>query len=101
MTNVLYFVEESYGRRGKEFIACDRDKNSRESVIEQIRSGDIEPIKILEVIEPDGIELGTTRNVTIELLDEAGFCDDYRTPYTGEDLRQWHNDRRRALEMVS
>lgn len=72
MANPLYFVECDYGRLGNEFQALDRDRNSRAEVIREIRSGGIQPIKIIEVHEPgyhwpDGL----VRDVTAELIEEA------------------------------
>ena len=63
----LYFAECRYGRLGNEFQATDRDKNSRAEIVREIRSGGINPIKILEIDE----DAGTCRDVTEELLAEA------------------------------
>ena len=67
MPNPLYFVENDFGRLGREFIECDRDKNSRADVIRQIRSGGLAPVKILEIDE----DAGSCRDVTEELINEA------------------------------
>lgn len=65
--NVLYFIECNYGRLGNAFRELDRDSNSRDAVIGLIRSGEVSPIKILEVNE----DAGTCRDVTLELTEEA------------------------------
>jgi len=69
MTNPLYFAECSYGRHGNAFRETDRDANSRQAIIDLIRSGEIHPIKIIEVCEDEG----TVRNVTDELIEAAGL----------------------------
>jgi hypothetical protein len=63
----LYFAECSYGRLGHEFQALDRDNNSREEIVRQIRTGNIDVIRVLEVDEI----AGTCRDVTAELIAEA------------------------------
>lgn len=65
--NPLYFAECRYGRLGNEFQPCDRDKNSRAEVVRQIRTGDIDVIKVIEIDE----DAGTCRDVTDELVAEA------------------------------
>ena len=66
MTNPLYFVE-TQGRRARWFIECDRDTNSRKHVIGLIRTGEVSPVKVLEIDE----ESGSCRDVTDELKAEA------------------------------
>lgn len=63
----LYFAECSYGRHGNAFRETDRDSNSRSAIIDLIRSGEIDPIKVIEVDE----DAGTVRNVTDEIVGEA------------------------------
>ena len=68
MSNPLYFVETVSPRvRGAWFVELDRDTNSRAHVIGLIRTGEVRPIKILEVDE----SAGTCRDVTLELTEEA------------------------------
>jgi hypothetical protein len=68
----LYFIEHR-GKtvRGQWFLECDRDTNSRAGVIDLIRSGEVDPVKVLEVIEDEGF----CRDITDELFEEvrAGF----------------------------
>lgn len=63
MTNPLYLIEASFGRKGRAFIETDRDSNSRAHVIELIRSGEVTPVKIIEIVEDEG----TCRDVTEEI----------------------------------
>jgi hypothetical protein len=74
----LYMAECSYGKLGREFQATDRDTNSRIEIVRQIRSGAIDPVKILLVDE----EAGTVTDVTDELLAEAAEA---REPRSLED----------------
>lgn len=79
--NALYFVECDYGKLGREFMALDRDYNSRADIVRQIRSGGIHPVKILEIDE----DAGSCRDVTEELMAEA---EQPREPASFEDLHQ-------------
>lgn len=64
MANALYFVEADFGRLGRAFVETDRDKNSRQQVIQDIADCQIEsPIKVLEVFEDEG----TCRDVTEDI----------------------------------
>lgn len=66
----LYFVEIILPvTRLTTFIEIDRDSNSRASVIEDIRTGQYDPIKIIEVDE----DAGTVRDVTAELCEAAAL----------------------------
>lgn len=68
----LYFCECRYGRLGIEFESLDRDKNSRAAVVQQIRSGGIDPVRIIEVIEPcEDFPRGQVLDVTAELIEAA------------------------------
>jgi len=68
MPNLLYFVETVSPRvRGAWFTELDRDTNSRAHVIGLIRTGEITPIKVLEVNEDEG----RVRDVTAEICGEA------------------------------
>jgi hypothetical protein len=100
MPNPIYLIEHQ-GKVGRYFIECDRDTNSRQFAIGLIRSGEVNPVKVLEVVEDEG----TCRDVTEEFLHCAKWGDhlspDYRTTMTGEDKAAWEADRRRAEEMVS
>lgn len=96
MPDPLFFAEVRYGRLGNEFQATDRDANSRAEIVRQIRSGGIDPIKVLEIDET----AGTCRDVTEELIAEANAP---REPASldesGRKLRDMHaeHDRRRDL----
>jgi hypothetical protein len=96
----LYFAECSYGRLGNEFQALDRDKNSRNEIIREIRSGGITPIKILEVTEPcEDFPLGLVADVTDELIAEAEAEREPRTlDEIAEQLRGMLVDRERDLK---
>jgi hypothetical protein len=65
--NALYLIETQHERLGRWFIETDRDNNSRSYAISLIKSGEVKPIKVLEVCEDEG----TCRDVTQELCDEA------------------------------
>jgi hypothetical protein len=67
MTNSVFFIEANFGRYGKSFIATDRDSNSRAHVIELIRSGEVNAVKVIEVCE----DQGTVRDVTECILTEV------------------------------
>lgn len=64
MANSVFFIEANFGRYGKSFIETDRDSNSRAFVIELIRSGQVNPVKVIEVCEDEG----TVRDVTDEIM---------------------------------
>ena len=50
----LYFVECDFGRIGRAFIECDRDRSSAAQVVADIAAGEIErPLTVLEVIEAE------------------------------------------------
>lgn len=90
----LYFAECSHGKLGNEFQALDRDHNSRDEIIREIRSGGINPIKILEVDE----QAGSVRDVTDELVAEAEAEREPRThDEIAEALRSALIDRKRDL----
>ena len=67
MTSPLYLIEASFGRLGRAFIETDRDANSRAHVIGLIRSGEVKPVKVIEIVEDEG----TCRDVTEDILAEA------------------------------
>jgi hypothetical protein len=69
--NTLYFIETKSARLGRWFIECDRDSNSRDSAIKMIRSGEVDPVKVLEIDEG----AGTCRDVTEEFLHCAKWGD--------------------------
>lgn len=96
MANVLYLAEVNLGGRlGRTFIETDRDTNSREHVVSLIRNRDIDPVKVLEVDE----DAGTCRDVTDELICEAGL-NDYTTHLTPSDRLAWLHDRARDERKV-
>lgn len=63
----LYLAECSYGRHGNAFRETDRDSNSRSAIIDLIRTGEIDVVKIIEIDEVEG----SVRDVTAELVAEA------------------------------
>ena len=63
----IYLAECRYGRLGNAFRETDRDRNSRSEIISLIASGEIEPVKVLEIDE----EANSCRDVTSEIIDEA------------------------------
>lgn len=68
----LYFVEHQGKHvRGKWFIELDRDSNSRAAVIEMIRSGEVDAVKVLEIDE----EANSCRDVTEEFKHCAKWGD--------------------------
>jgi len=64
--NPFYLIEANFGR-GRAFIETDRDQNSREHVIGLIRSGEVDPVKVL-LVDEDG---GRVWDVTTEILESA------------------------------
>lgn len=99
--NKLYFVEASHGHFGNAFGELDRDRNSRQQVIDDIRDGQLENvIKVLEVCEDEG----TCRDVTEEILEAAGRLHEEEPVLTAVDLRAMqfdHNhDHRKNWEPV-
>lgn len=67
MAKPLYLIEASFGRLGRAFIETDRDENSRQHVISLIATGEVDPVKVIEVCEDEG----TCRDVTEDILREA------------------------------
>jgi hypothetical protein len=64
----LYFVEVDYGRAGRSFVETDRDKNSRQSVIQDIADGQYENgtvVRVLAVFEDED----RCRDVTDDIRD--------------------------------
>lgn len=98
---ILYFVETIFkNARGRAFIECDRDTNSRAHIIGLIRMGEVNPVKILEVIEDEG----TCRDVTADILAE---CDaiNYAHALTSsldfvQDAIDWQRDHARDQRKV-
>lgn len=90
----LLFVECKYGRLGVEFQATDRDQNSRAEIVRQVRSGEIDVLRVLEVDEADG----TCRDVTADILAEAAVPREPRTlDQSAEALREMLDDHERGL----
>jgi hypothetical protein len=63
----LYLAECRFGRHGNAFRETDRDTNSRSEIIDLIKSGDIDVVKVLEIDEQEG----SVRDVTAEIVSEA------------------------------
>jgi hypothetical protein len=60
----LYFVECDFGRIGRAFIECDRDRTSHAHVVAGIAAGEIErPLTVLEVIEAENACRDVTEDV--------------------------------------
>jgi hypothetical protein len=87
----LYFIESDMGRLGNWFSDLCRDSNSRSSVVALIRSGEINPVRVLEVIEPcEDYPTGQVTDVTMDLKREANLEFDGRVIYCREDMiRIW------------
>lgn len=94
MANPIYMVECSYGRLGNAFRETDRDSNSLQGILDMIRSGEINPIKILEIDE----EAGRVEDITSEVMEKVGEPEQSRI--TGEELAAIQHDRRRAIAMA-
>jgi hypothetical protein len=89
----LYFIEVRSPRiRGPWFLEVDRDSNSRAHVIGLITSGDVEPVKIIEVNEDEG----RVRDVTDEILTEVSAQMPPITPSPVE-RQEWAFDHARDL----
>jgi hypothetical protein len=63
----LYLAECRYGRFGQAFRETDRDQNSWDAIVDLIRHGEIDVIKVIEVDE----YAGSCRDVTDEIVMEA------------------------------
>ena len=72
-TPALYFVEADFGRHGRAFVETDRDKNSRQQVIEDIAKGQLEDvIQVLEIVEDEGSCRDVTEDIASDVLDFLG-----------------------------
>ena len=64
----LYFVECDFGRIGRTFIECDRDRSSHAQVVGDIAAGEIErPLVVLEVIEAENACRDVTEDIAREV----------------------------------
>jgi hypothetical protein len=63
----LYLAECRFGRLGNAFRETDRDRNSRAEIVELIRSGEIDVVKVIAIDEVEG----TCSDVTDEIVGEA------------------------------
>ncbi len=75
INQTLYFIESDFGRHGRAFIEIDRDRNSRQSVIDDIVSGCYRDV--LTVLEVNPVE-GRCRDVTEEIFAEVIFIRELR-----------------------
>lgn len=102
MADPLYFLETTFKNvRGRAFIECDRDTNSRAHIIGLIRTGEVNPVKILEIDE----EAGSCSDVTADILAECDAInyahalqtglDFITSALTGQDCTDWQNDHAR------
>lgn len=73
INQTLYFVECDFGRLGRSFVEIDRDRNSRQSVIDDIASGKYRDV--LTVLEMNPVE-GRCRDVTDEIFGEIRFANE-------------------------
>jgi hypothetical protein len=90
---VLYFVEKRSPRvRGAWFGEIDRDTNTRQSTVDAIRTGEVDPVKVLEVDEG----AGTCRDVTDEIMAQADR-EAEPVPRTLADRIEWERDHEREL----
>jgi hypothetical protein len=90
MTHPVYLVEHA-GLRARYFIETDRDTNSLKSIVDQIRSGELKPVKIIEMDE----DAGTIENITEEVMGLAGIAAE--APLSPADLQAAAFDRAQAL----
>ena len=95
MTAPLYFLETKTSKLGRWFIECDRDSNSRAHVIGLIRSGEVDPVKVLEVCEDEG----TVRDVTDEI--KAAAIESAFAEFSPVDLQALAFDHERDLRKHS
>ena len=66
----LCFVEADFGRHGRAFVETDRDKNSRQQVIEDIAQGQLENvIQVLEIVEDEGSCRDVTEDIACDVRD--------------------------------
>lgn len=66
----LYFVEADFGRHGRAFVETDRDKNSRNQVIEDIARGQLENVvHVLEIVEDEGSCRDVTEDIACAVRD--------------------------------
>lgn len=68
MSRPVYLVEHQ-GLTARYFVETDRDDNNLNSIIGMIRSGELKPVKIIEMDE----EAGTLENITEEVMEIAAF----------------------------
>lgn len=66
MTKPIYLVEHQ-GRSARYFVETDRDENSLQSILGMIRSGELKPVKILEVDE----DMNRVEDITEEVMAHA------------------------------
>ena len=66
----LYLAECRYGRFGNAFRETDRDRNSRHEIIDLIRTGEIEVVKVIEVNEINGTVIDVTDELVAEAMDQ-------------------------------
>ncbi len=62
----LYLAECRFGRANA-FLETDRDANSWDQIVDLIRHGEIDVIKVIEIDEAEG----TCRDVTCEIVHAA------------------------------
>ncbi len=67
----LFFIECDFGRIGRSFVEIDRDRNSRQCVIDDIGAGEYRDV--LTVLEANPVS-GKCKDVTDEILGEVSFA---------------------------
>lgn len=90
----LYFVECDFGKLGKAFLETDRDRNSRQDVIDNILSGEYRDV--VTILECNPVER-TCRDVTEDILTEVAgaLVPVFPSPV---DRQAWAFDHKRDLE---
>lgn len=86
----LYLVEHAGRREGPYFPGLDRDSNSRASIIEQIRTRELDPLVIYALDETEM----TFKDVTEELVGEAMDGPDTMPRSPSERLAALHDHNR-------
>ena len=64
----LYLAECRYGRYGNAFRETDRDRNSRHEIVDLIRTGEIDVVKVIEIDEVEGTAIDVTDEIVAEAL---------------------------------
>lgn len=84
-TAPLFFVEIDYGKLGKSFRETDRNTSSRDQVVADILSGELDcVIKVLEIFEDEGTCRDVTEDIAQLVFEKAEIvADDEGEPSFG------------------